>query len=124
MHLSITGTYHDQFLPPNRVWSVALPSYMNALKIHPGLPRAGRLQTARTHRGVHGDSVNEALIRLWKITLICCDSMIVIYMVYIKTHVFSLILYYNCKYFNPKWVFHYVIYKLYYLAFNYLEIWC
>ena len=85
---------------------------MNTLKIHPYLPRAGRLQTAGNHRGVHWDSVNEALIRLWKITLICCDSMIVIYMVYIKTHVFSLILYYNCKYFNPKWVFHYVIIQI------------
>jgi len=33
-------------------------------------------------------------------------------MVYIKTHVFSLILYYNCKDFNPKWVFHYVIIQI------------
>jgi len=65
---------------------------MNALEILPGLPRAGRVQTAGMHRGVHWDIVNEALIRLWKITLICIDSMIVIYMVYIKTHVFSLIL--------------------------------
>ena len=58
-------------------------------------------------------SVNEALLRLRKITLICIDSMIVIDMVYIdNTCIFFLSIIKTVNVLNLKWVFHYVIIKI------------
>jgi len=52
-----------------KIWTVS-----KFIPVCPGL-------TAANCRGVHRDIVNEALLRLWKFTLISIDSMIVIYMV-------------------------------------------
>ena len=67
---------------------------MNALEIYPGLPQSdGCKLPGRTGRTP--GQCERGFTKALENNLICIDGMIVINMVYIKTHVFSLILYYN-----------------------------